>query len=299
MLQIHQRHTQKYRLSLLLALLCSLGSDICGQNKVADYLIIEDPSVYTFLNEFEQVVSASEQKTFLPYSPLQIVSLGEQLGDQITNVSRFIYNNKICYILTDEKHQRIRKKTTWEKIVRKCTVRNDTVKVKRSITLHIKESSGPRTFTVSKGSSLIRIFNTGSFWYCIPLSGSGQYGWYQGNANVFEVNQKQNSIPVKEFVITEISEKIKARLDYANAQYDTIFTWFNTKTSQNRSHPYWSMTVEGNTIRCILKGSSSIYRQLEKSTHYIVSDLEHILLGKQYQASYVNGEITIRPRKQQ
>lgn len=298
MFHIYQQYTQKYRFSFLLGLLCSLGSSIFGQNKVADYLIIEDPSAYTILNEFEQVVSASEKKAFLPYSPLQIVSLAEQLGDQITNVSRFIYNDKTCYILTDEKQRRVRKETTWEKTIRKCTVRNDTVRVKRSITLHIKESSDPRTFTVAKGSSLIRVFNTSSFWYCVPLSGSGQYGWYQGNADVFEVTGEQKSVPVKEFEISEISEKIKARLDYANAQYDTFFTWFNTKTSQNRSHPYWSMTTEGNTIRCILKGPSSVYKLLENSTHYIVSDLEHILLGKHYQASYVNGEITVRPRKQ-
>jgi hypothetical protein len=299
MFQIYQRYTLHCSSSLWLVLLCSLFCGISGQNKSADYLIIEDPSVYTFLNEFEQVVSASEQKALLPYLPLQIVSLGEQLGDQITNVSRFRHNDRTIYILTDEKHQRIRKKTSWEKIVRKCTVRNDTVKVKRTITLHIKESSGPRTFTVTKGSSLVRVFNTGSFWYCFPLAGSGQYGWYQGNADVFETTAKQKSLPVKEFEITEISDKIKARLDYANAQYDTLFTWFNMRTSQNRSHPFWTMTTEGNTIRCTLKGSSTLHKQLEKSTHYIVSDLEHILLGKPYQASYVNGEITILPRKQQ
>jgi hypothetical protein len=267
-----------------------------GLKKEADYLIIEDPSSYTFLNEFEQPASESEQRAFLPYSPLQIISLGEQLGDQITNAARFIYNNKTCYILTDEKRQRIKKKATWEKIIKKCVLINDTVKVKRTITLYIKELSGPRIFTVTKGSSLIRIFSSNGHWYCISNSGAGQYGWYQGSTEVFEVLEKQKIVPKKEFEIAEIGEKIKIRLDNANAQYDTFFTWFNTKTSQSKSIPCWTMTTEGNNIRCILKGSSSVCNLLEKSTHYIVSDLEHILLGKPYQALYANGEIIIRPR---
>jgi hypothetical protein len=170
------------------------------------------------------------------------------------------------------------------------------VKVKQTITLRIKDPSGPQTFAVTKGSLLLRVFKNNLQWYCTPLSGNGQFGWYQGSVDVFEIAQKQKSSTAESSSVSEFSEKIQLRLDNANAQYDTFFTYFNTKTSQNRSIPRWTMTIDGNTIHCILKGSPTIDNYLEKSTRYIVSDLEHILLGKQYQASYARGEIIIRPR---
>jgi hypothetical protein len=224
------------------------------------------------------------------------VSLGEQLGDQITNAARFIYSGKACFILTDEKFQRIKKKASWEKIFRKCTIINDTVKVRQAITLRIKEPGGPQTFSLPKGSLLLRVFRNNLQWYCIPLSGNGQFGWYQGSIDAFDITQKQKSSTMEIVGTSDFSDKIQQRLKDANAQYDTFFTYFNEKTSQSKSVPRWEMTINGNTIHCILKGSPIIDKYLEKSTRYIVSDLEHILLGKQYQASYAHGEIIIRPR---
>lgn len=267
-----------------------------GNKHEADFLIIEDPSVYSFLNEYEQPVSESEKSAFIPCSPFQIVSLGEQLGDQITSAARFIFNGKTCFILTDEKFQRIRKKVTWEKVFRKCQIINDTVTCKRALTLSVKEPGNARKITLQKGASLKRVFTSNGLWYCSAISSNGAFGWLQGGAENFEVTEKKVSMQTQSYSLIEISDRIKARLENANAQYDTFFTYFNKKTAQSRSIPSWSMQINGNNIYCILKGSSLIDKYLEKSTHYIISDIEHILLGKPFQTSYNKGQIIIRPR---
>ncbi len=267
-----------------------------GNKSDADFLIIEDPSVYSFLNEYEQPISESEKRSFIAYTPLQIVSLGEQLGDQITNAARFIFNGKTCFILTDEKFQRTRKKVTWEKVYKKCQIINDTVTCKRFITLSIKEPGGTRKVTLQKGAALKRVFKSNGMWYCSAISSHGEFGWFQGGAESFDVAVKKASVQTQSYTLTEISERIKSRLDNANAQYDTFFTYFNRKTAQSKSIPSWNMLIDGNSIRCILKGPSLIDKYLEKSTHYIISDIEHILLGKPFQTSYNKGEIIIRPR---
>jgi hypothetical protein len=267
-----------------------------GNKSEADFLIIEDPTVYSFLNEFEQPVSESEKNSFIPYSPFQIVSLGEQLGDQITNAAHFVFNGKSCFILTDEKFQRTRKKATWEKTFRKCQIINDTVTVNRPVTLSVKEPGSTRKLTLQKGASLKRVFKSNGLWYCSAISSRGEFGWFQGGTESFDIASKKSSVQTLSYSLTEISDRIKSRLDNANAQYDTFFTYFNKKTSQNRSIPSWGMQIDGNSISCILKGPSQIDKYLEKSTHYIISDIEHILLGKLFQTSYNKGEIIIRPR---
>jgi hypothetical protein len=273
------------------------SSTYAADNKgVADFLIIEDPAVYSFLNEFEQPVSESEKRSFVPYSPFQIVSLGEQLGDQITNAARLIFNGKTCFILTDEKFRRTRKKVTWEKILTKCQIINDTVTCKRPVSLSVKEPGGSRKITIQKGAKLKRVFKSNGSWYCSAISSHGEFGWCQGGAESFDVSAKKTVSIDQSFSLTEISERIKTRIDNANAQYDTFFTYFNKKTSQSRSIPSWNIQIDGSSIRCILKGPSLIDRYLEKSTHYIISDIEHILLGKPFQTSYNKGEIIIRPR---
>lgn len=272
------------------------STNAAENNGVADFLIIEDPSVYSFLDEFEQPISESEKRAYIPYSPFQIVSSGEQLGDQITNAARLIFNGKTCFILTDEKFRRTRKKATWEKIITKCQIINDTATCKRPITLSVKEPGSPKKITIQKGAQLKRLFKSNGSWYCSAISSHGEFGWCQGGAESFDIAAKKVVSQEQPFSLTEISDRIKSRIDNANAQYDTFFTYFNKKTAQSRSIPSWSMQIDGNSIRCILRGPSLIDNYLEKSTHYIISDIEHILLGKPFQTSYNNGEIIIRPR---
>jgi hypothetical protein len=207
-----------------------------------------------------------------------------------------IFNGKTCFILTDEKFRRLKKKATWEKTFSKCQAVNDTVTCKRNVSLSTKEPGGSRKVTIQKGAQLKRVFKSNGSWYCSAISSRGEFGWCQGGAESFDVTTKKVISQVQSFSLADISDKVKSRIDIANAQYDTFFTYFNKKTSQSKSIPSCSMLIEGNSIRCILKGPSLIDKYLEKSTHYIVSDIEHILLGKPFQTSYNKGEIIIRPR---
>jgi hypothetical protein len=94
------RNSQKLLLIPIIAL--SLAPAVSAQNR-ADYFLIIDPSHYSISNEYQQPLSADEQRRYLPCSPLRIIEKEVIMGDQISRALKFSYLFETGYLLMDEK----------------------------------------------------------------------------------------------------------------------------------------------------------------------------------------------------
>lgn len=281
---------------LYLILLCSIfPARSFSSPQKGDFLIISEPSKLSVFNQFEQTLSESELNGFPPYSPFLIVNRIESLGDQITEALRSKYQGKTFFLLLDGKGSlKGSNSQSYQKIFQNCQIINDTVLLKQTINAYQKfPSGGPITKCIAD-QPVIRIFkHSGSYYVFIP--DKRQYGWLNSGTAVFKSISK-TPIDSRTFSINDISGMIEARLTAANEIYNQYFGFFNEITLQQKSVPQWKLHNDGKTLKCILSSSVQINEQLQKSTRYVLQDIEQMLLGKPFSIQYTSGEITINPR---
>lgn len=260
----------------------------------SDFLIITNPDKLSLLNQYEQPLSISEKKDLLPYMPFMIVNRKEILGDQITEVVRCRnLGNTYFLIKKDDGGFVSTANVTFQKI-NGCTILNDTAEVIKSFTLSQKFPLKGIETSISKGETVIRIFQNGTNIYLLTLGKQQQYGWCT-TPGVLQKIKKTEKI-LKPADISDISLNIQRKIDNTNELYNAYFGYFNQLTNQQKSIPYWEMTKETDGIHCTLKGSQSTIQQMQSSTNYIVQDIEQLLLGKPFSVTRSGNQIIIVQR---
>lgn len=282
----------KCKLIFLLILLAPLPAI------AADFLIVKEPGKLSILNQYEQPVSTDELKSFLPYSSFQVINRHELLGDQITYAMHCKYLNKTFFLINNDNGDMLSKnKIFYQRYFSGCTILDDTVIYKSSsgLTVYEQYPSGGNTSSINKDEKVIRIFQFAKNIYILRLSQPQKFGWCPATQNFTKQTEKTTTF-MKPDIATDIYCSIQSRLKRANENYDSIFSYFNKLTQKDNSIPKWTISKDGNTIRCTLKGSTTIQKQLESSTNYLFRDIEQLLLGKGFETNYSNGEIVIQPR---
>jgi len=263
----------------------------------ADFLIVKEPENISILNNYEQPVSTDELGSLFPYSPFQIINRDELLGDQITHVIRCKYINQTFFLIKNGNgNLLVKDKLTYQKSFSGCTPLGDTVVFTNNNSLKAFElyPSAGNSFSIKKGDRAIRVFQSGNNVYILRLAQPQKFGWCTANGNFIKQTQKAKTFS-DQTITADIYKSIQSRLETANENYDSLFFFFNKLTLKDNSIPKWVITKDGPAIRCTLKGTAVVLRQLETSTSYLTREIEQILLGKGYEINYSNGEIIIRP----
>lgn len=272
-----------------------LSAIVSGTEKKGDFLIISEPSKLSIFNNFEQILTETELNRIPSYSPFLVIKRKETLGDQITETIRCKYQGETIFLLIDEKgNLKSSSSQLYQKTFKNCQIINDTVTLKQTANIYQKyPSAGPVT-KCSADQSIVRIFRYSSSYY-VFIPNIKTYGWINSGPSIFRSSAK-NTVESKTFNINDIYGIVETRLQAANETYSQYFEFFNDITHQGKSIPQWILHNDGKRLKCTLSSSAQISGQLQKSTRYVLQDIEHMLLGKPFDIQYNSGEIIISPR---
>jgi hypothetical protein len=218
------------------------------------------------------------------------------MGDQITRGMRLSHFSTTYYLMLDDNGKPAGLPTSASpSIFRQCTPLFDTVQIAvPSLKLYSGyPSSGKRT-AIKKGESVIRVFHFRGSTYCYRPGSSPLYGWSTLRTGTYRKSPVQKQPEKSAYV--HLHARIMKRLESTNRRYDSLFCYFNTVTSQQKSVPFWEYSEKNGIHHYTLNGSRETVMQLAGSTRYIVGDIEAILLGKPFSVAFKDGIITIGPR---
>ena len=265
----------------------------------ADYLIIADPLDYTIYNQYEQPISESEKYDFVSYAPFQIIDKNVTLGDQITRALKFVFQQKMYYLLMAEDGKFAGEKSkTGRQTFHNAEPIEDTIEVVGG-GLAMVSGSG-RIVEIAKGLRVVRVFRSGPRYYCAAPGDRAAYGWssleprsaWRKNERVVPAKSS-----VKDTGLSEtLQQRILALITSANELYRTCFSHFNSLTGDEKVIPQWRCACSGNRTRCELAGPYKNNDQISESSRYLVQDIQNMLIGTDFGVICKNGEIIIEKR---
>jgi hypothetical protein len=265
-----------------------------------DFIVVADPSAYTIYNQYEQPVSENEQGWFVHYSPFQVVEKDITLGDQITHALKFVFQQRMYYLLKDEDGKFTGEKTKpGRQIFRGAEPLGDTIEALAGGLIITGGES--RNVVVTKGMRLVRIFRSGPRWYCAAQGENIVYGWSSLEPrHAWRKLDKSISAGISALSDTGLSEylrlRILARFASANESYKACFSRFNSLSGDEKVVPQWRCESSGGRFVCRLTGSCSNNGQLTESSKVLEQDIGNLLMGTEFKAISVNGEILIEKR---
>lgn len=279
------------------AILCCCA--IAAAASPREYIVIGNPAAADLYDQYEQSLSAAQKRALPRNMPFEIVEARRTMGDQITQGMRLSHLGTTWYLMLDEKGKVAGLPAEAAAVrYRGCTPSGDTLMVVlKSLPLHDRNPSGTGKtgITIAKGEKVLRLFTYGnSGFYCKP-GAPMLFGWSDAPRSAFSAPDKKISSAAPD-EYAGLHERIMKRLSDANDRYDALFRFFNATSGQQKAIPHWESGREGTIYRYKLSGSVETIGQLEKSTGIIVRDVDYILMGKPYTASFGDGVITVRPR---
>ena len=267
----------------------------------SEYMIVPSPASFSILNHFNQPLTDKDKAAFYPNAPWKIISHDELLGDQITHASRFSYLGEEYFLLKDDSGKLIGTQAKNNiQMLKGCTGLDDTIQVAKAQAVQFSTnlSSGNGQF-LPKASVLHRSFQYNGKFYCLLLSAAPRFGWctsLESNAMAtLKSAPKEEAAP--QGLTPELLSKLISRIESANKCYRDYFEHFNKLTGQEKSAPFWKYDHEGQGLKCELKGPPGIADQLQESTHYLVQDLQNILISKNCVVTSENGIILIAQKR--
>ena len=279
-------------------LLALLSFSAFGAEPVRDFLVIGTPSACALYDQYEQLLSDVQKKALPANAPFEIINGRQLMGDQITQAMRLGLLGSVYYLMLDEKGNMAGVPQTAAAVrYKRCSPRYDTLVVTvPSLTLTQRPSAGGALGTLHKGETVLRIFTWRGSSYLLGSGSRPVFGWAGASGNILRPVAARHPAGVSGDAFAQLHLRIMKRLKDANGQYDTLFSYFNSRTRQEKTAPQWIAETTEGYHRYILQGSDEIIRSLESSTLQIVKEVEQLLLGKPYLASYRHGVITIGPR---
>jgi hypothetical protein len=287
-----QKH-QRFCLPAIIVL-CAISS-LFAQTR-ADYMILTNPADYSISNEYQQPLSADEQRRFLPGSPLRIIEKEVIMGDQISRALKFNYLFETGYLLKDEKGGFAGEKNkSGRQVLYGCETIEDTVEIIKD-GLNITGTQGAKR-TLKKGDRLLRLFRSNGRYYARTLSGGDAlFGWtslvpkssWQKTGKSFAMATGSDTLLPK-----ALQDRLMKRIEQANRSYEAVFTHFNRLSNDDKSIPRWQTTSAPSSMTLTLSGPWGNTDELSLSTRYLQRDLETMLLGTGFWLTGKKGRIII------
>jgi hypothetical protein len=271
-----------------------------GAQGVADFFVVSDPLAYTLYNHYEQPVTEQEKADFVPNSPFRVIEKDMLLGDQITRAMKFVFQQKIFYLLKDEDGKFAGDKPKSDlRAFRGVELFEDTLEVRGS---GLTMASGDGGYlSIAKGTRLVRVFKSGFRWYCEAFLDRTVYGW--SSLEPRSVWRKtERAVSAESAVKTDtafpesLRQKILARFASVNKSYITCFSHFNSLTGDEKSVPQWNCENSGGRMRCRLSGPYSNGDQLSESSRCLAQEIGNMLTGTDFRVNCSGGEIVVENR---
>lgn len=273
----------------------SIITSLVSGGSGSDFLIIGNPSECGLYDQYEQPLPPAQKKRLLPGTPFRIVNNAQFMGDQITRGMHLSYHSASFYLMLDDKgNPAALPSSALPSTYRNCTPLFDTVLITApAVKMYPRYPSSGNSTIIKKGERAIRVFSFRGSTYLLR-SLQPRYGWSRLNDGSFRRPPTNDRSKKSDY--THLHKRIMIRLENANRRYDTLFHYFNSITRQQKSVPFWDYSENDGNHSYRLNGSRETVAQLEKSTRYIVDDIEAILLGKPFSATCKEGVITIGSR---
>jgi hypothetical protein len=283
-----------YSTCLILLLIASIHAQ-----KKADFIIIGYPRAYRILNKYQQPLTDKENARLLPFSPFQIVTKRDTLGDGLTSAVKVRYRNETYYLQKDEDGNYItNQRSGYIKEFRGCRLLEDSIKAvrKKAVFLYEKYPTKGRRQYIAKGKLVIRLFKYQNYYYMLYKDVKESFGWCSSGSK--SLWKSFASLSKEDYTLSRsMQDRIKAKMRSINGVYEQYFKSFNDITGEQRSVPQWECQGDSKVITCTLSGSYRNSTQLEESSRYVVQDLENMLLGKPFEVAYTSGKIVIQLKK--
>ncbi|MBN1758092.1 MAG: hypothetical protein JW863_07240, partial [Chitinispirillaceae bacterium] len=257
------------------ALAALLSFPLMAASPSSDFLIIESPASCALYDQYEQLLSDSKKNSLPPNAPFEIINERQLMGDQITQAMQLNLLGSVYYLILDEKGNVTGVPgSAGSKRYRGCTPRNDSLMVTVSaLSLMRQPVSGGTFVTLKRGDTVLRIFSWRGSNYLLYSKQKQIFGWTGSTKKQLRAIESKHTVHSSENDFSPLHLRIMKRLKEANDRYDSLFSYFNTRTRQEKAVPRWIAEATGDH-RYVLKGSDEVVGVLENSTRYIVKDIE-------------------------
>ena len=266
-----------------------------GAPQAGDFLVIGIPRECELYDQYEQQVPEAGRRSIPAEAPFEIISERQLMGDQITQAMRLSLFGSTYYIMLDDKGKTAGlPPAAAAKRYKGCIPYYDTFTVALPLSMARNPSGTGKRIRLEKNDTVLRIFTWHGLTFIYRPGSKPVCGWLRVNGNVLRPREKRGNKGENDN-FSALHRRIMKRLMEANERYDTLFTYFNSRTGQDVAIPRW-VAEPGKEYRYVLQGSDAIISRLERSTRQIVKDVEQMLLGKPFLAAYRQGVITIGTR---
>ncbi len=261
----------------------------------AAFILVPHPERLVVYNRYQQEATDAERGALKAFVPMRIVKAEGLLSDGFTRCMQVEIDGAIYYLLIDKKGRLAGSGPLGsEKRVRNAVAIGDTVEILKEGNVEFSAIGVRRAF-LQKGEKVLRIFSDRDSVYCARAAGELTYGWTslrgRGDGRNWKVIST-SAVPLSS-IPPAIVEKVRSRIAQTNLLLAKLFEHFNNETHQQKEIPRWEVESSKRTISCTLEGAPA-GESFERSTPYLVKDLENIVLGSNLGVSHSPGRIEIR-----
>ena len=172
----------------------------------------------------------------------------------------------------------------------------DTVRVLRGGALHFTPAGDPRDILLGAGERLVRIFTRSKQTYVRRSGGTQPFGWVEFTASTEgrEWAPSRLAPPAPSVVPPPVAEVVSAAVARTNAKLAGLFTFFNARSTSQKTTPRWDMVPDGTVLHCTLRGGSAD-REFPESTRYLMRDIQDKIPGSGFRVFPSTDGFEVRP----
>jgi len=259
----------------------------------SDFLVVEHSGRLVVYNEYQQAITESEAALLTAYVPMRILEADVLLGDGFTHCAQVEIGDRVFFLLKDA-HGALAysEPPGFQATYRNTTHLFDSVQILVRCTLQTP-SNRSQSRVVSAKSRLIRIFRSKDEIYCRTTEPQPAYGWinFRGMMEGTDWIPLESASPVEPIPTDELARRIQARIDRVNGLLSQLFERFNEQTHAHKPTPYWDVKISDRKITCSLE--QAVPHQFERSTVYLVKNIEDVVMGSGLRVSHAPGRIEI------
>jgi hypothetical protein len=262
----------------------------------ADYLLIDHVDKLLIYNKYQQRITHGEEKAFIPFVPIRILSDQEKLNDNYTPCMKVEVQGNVYYLIKDDKFSLVgSSRLTYNRFYNKATLLLDTAQLVEKNGHIILSPTREKHFSVQPYQKFIRYFQVNDWTYVSSMENPPRFGWISFSA--FK-EKSANEIHATQVVTTskllvKAMQHVETKLNEVNSLYVTLFAQFNKLTNMKKTVPQWHSVRSETNMICILK-PEMYARAFQESDQYLLRDFENIFMGTPYVVTYQPGKIVIR-----
>jgi hypothetical protein len=256
-----------------------------------DIFIARNPADFEILNLYQQKVDPIIKSSFQHFMPWIIIEENALLSDQYTQTLHVEFKGKSYFFVKNDQGELINlQENNYTQIFYNCTLVNDTVSItqKKSVLFkqipHNSKDSRFKSTYLEHNLQVNRLFKKESDYYVQVLGKSKEFGWIHIlNKNGIQKKEKELS-PAVILNSSVVLEQIKEKIGQVNKLYSQLFTYMNGLYAQDKEIPQWQITEKGPGLSIFLS-NPALKEKLEKSTSYLLSDLQTIVKNSSFALS--------------